>query len=82
MQLCCCCGESPDDVVSTPISATCDDTPPAAPMPSLGPQLQVMPILPELSAVILVLVMTVNDNAVAGSCAGFPCYALRMRLRN
>jgi hypothetical protein len=51
-------------------------------MPALGPQLQVMLILPELSAVILALVMIVHNNAVAGSCAGFSRYALRMRLRN
>ncbi len=57
MQLCCCCGESPDDVTLPATPAAGDEGAPLPPLPAVGPQLQVVMVVLLLLVLVLVLLL-------------------------
>jgi hypothetical protein len=58
-QLCCCSGESPDDVTPPTFSASSEDEPQLPALPALGPQLQVVLVVVLVLVVVVVLMVLV-----------------------
>jgi hypothetical protein len=54
LQLCCCSGESPDDVTLPTFSARSEDEPQLPALPALGPQLQVAVVVVVVVVVVLI----------------------------